>query len=287
MTFEITARFGARNGKAHCPAHDDRNASLSIKAGDDGRTLIHCFADCRTEDVLAAVGLTLRDLFNGNGTERASGRLVASYDYRDPETDELRYQKLRYSPKDFRIRRPNGKGRWVWKDALEGVPRVLYRQRELLDADPREWVFIVEGEKACDRLRARGFTSTTTGMGAGVDWPSEFTPFLRDRRVVLLADNDKAGRNRVWTDAELLLSSEATLAEKKERMEKHRLRRDRDLDRSQIRQLASCRWVEEHTNVAVTGVTGVGKTYRACALAHQGVSQGLPCPLPPRPAALP
>jgi DNA replication protein DnaC len=48
----------------------------------------------------------------------------------------------------------------------------------------------------------------------------------------------------------------------------------RDLDRAQIRQLATCRWVEEHTNVVVTGMTGVGKTYLACALAQQACRKG-------------
>jgi DNA replication protein DnaC len=48
----------------------------------------------------------------------------------------------------------------------------------------------------------------------------------------------------------------------------------RELDRSLIRQLASCRWVQEHTNVLVTGPTGVGKTYLACALAQQACRKG-------------
>jgi hypothetical protein len=48
---------------ARCPAHDDRTASLSIADGDDGRVLVHCFAGCAVADIVAAVGLTLADLF--------------------------------------------------------------------------------------------------------------------------------------------------------------------------------------------------------------------------------
>jgi DNA replication protein DnaC len=48
----------------------------------------------------------------------------------------------------------------------------------------------------------------------------------------------------------------------------------RDLDRAQIRQLATCRWVVEHQNVLVTGATGTGKTYVACALAQQACRKG-------------
>ena len=45
-----------------CPAHDDRQPSLSIAEGDDGRVLVHCHAGCATTHVLAAIGLELRDL---------------------------------------------------------------------------------------------------------------------------------------------------------------------------------------------------------------------------------
>ena len=48
---------------AKCPAHIDRNASLSVSEADGSKVLLHCFAGCPTADVLAAVGLTLADLF--------------------------------------------------------------------------------------------------------------------------------------------------------------------------------------------------------------------------------
>lgn len=55
---------------ARCPAHDDRNPSLSVREIDDGRLLIHCFAGCIAGDVLAAVGLTLGDLFPEQDRQR-------------------------------------------------------------------------------------------------------------------------------------------------------------------------------------------------------------------------
>ena len=51
---------------AKCPAHPDRTASLSIREGDDGRVLIHCFAGCETQDVLAALGVDWDALFISN-----------------------------------------------------------------------------------------------------------------------------------------------------------------------------------------------------------------------------
>jgi DNA replication protein DnaC len=50
--------------------------------------------------------------------------------------------------------------------------------------------------------------------------------------------------------------------------------KERKLDRSLIRQLATGRWIETHHNVVITGATGVGKTYVACALAQQACRQG-------------
>lgn len=48
----------------------------------------------------------------------------------------------------------------------------------------------------------------------------------------------------------------------------------RELDRAVVRQLGTCRWVREHQAVLITGATGTGKTYLACALAHQACRSG-------------
>jgi hypothetical protein len=48
---------------AKCPGHGDRSASLSVREMDDGRILLHCFAGCDTAEVVAAVGVEIRDLF--------------------------------------------------------------------------------------------------------------------------------------------------------------------------------------------------------------------------------
>ena len=48
----------------------------------------------------------------------------------------------------------------------------------------------------------------------------------------------------------------------------------RGLDRSLIMKLAGCEWVAEHLNVLITGATGLGKTYLACALAHKACREG-------------
>jgi len=56
-------QVGPSKWVARCPAHPDRNPSLSIKEAPDGRVLLYCFAGCPTEAILAALGLNWSDLF--------------------------------------------------------------------------------------------------------------------------------------------------------------------------------------------------------------------------------
>ncbi len=60
---EGVRKLGADKWIARCPSHADKSPSLSIRACDDGVTLIHCFAQCSALEVLQAVGMELRDLF--------------------------------------------------------------------------------------------------------------------------------------------------------------------------------------------------------------------------------
>lgn len=60
----------ARGFSARCPAHDDRGPSLSIKEGEDGRVLVHCFAGCTPQEVVTELGLVMADLFPANGKTR-------------------------------------------------------------------------------------------------------------------------------------------------------------------------------------------------------------------------
>src|ERR1039458_1164506 len=56
-------RASGEGWSALCPAHDDRNNSLSIREGDDGRILLKCHAGCDVDDILEALGLDLQNLF--------------------------------------------------------------------------------------------------------------------------------------------------------------------------------------------------------------------------------
>src|SRR5437016_5577135 len=85
--------------KALCPAHDDKNASLSVSQGRDGAVLVKCHANCGTAAVCAAIGIGLGDLFpTRNGKATAARREVTAYDYTD-ESGKLLFQVVRFEPK--------------------------------------------------------------------------------------------------------------------------------------------------------------------------------------------
>ena len=122
-------------------------------------------------------------------------RIVATYDYSD-EAGALLFQVCRFEPKDFRQRRPDGRGGWTWK--LGDCRRVLYRLPELVAADPVHPVFIVEGEKDADQLVDLGLVATTNPGGAG-KWNGAYADALAGRRVVILPDNDDTGQRHADT----------------------------------------------------------------------------------------
>lgn len=185
------------NGKGwqfRCPAHEDRKPSGSLSEGDDGRALVHCHGGCDCGAILARLGLTLADLM----PEPAERRIVATYDYTD-EGGQLLYQAVRYDPKDFRQRRPDGNGGWIWN--LTDTRRVLYGLPGLIEAVKSGWtIYVVEGEKDADAingLESGGeFYATTAPMGAKAKWSPDYTPFLAGVDVVIVADRDEPGRKR-------------------------------------------------------------------------------------------
>ena len=185
--------------RARCPCHEDKSPSLSVKM--NGRLLLHCFAGCGFDAIIATLGIT---------PERTAPRreIVATYSYRDASGIEIR-QKVRYAPKDFRIRHRSDTGAWIYK-AGSG-PAVLYRLPELRQAIAQgATIFVVEGEKDCDRLTAGGLVATTNIEGAAqphqkAKWRTEYTTQLAGAaRVVLLPDNDDPGRAHMQVIARVL-----------------------------------------------------------------------------------
>lgn len=175
-----------RNGTgwmALCPAHEDKNPSLSIRA-ENGRVLLKCFAGCTTKAICEKAGIELTEL---SPDTQAAREIVAEYDYLD-ESSKMLFQVVRYEPKSFRQRRPDGKGGWHWN--LNGVRRVLHRLPEVLAA---ESVLVCEGEKDCETARALGLVATCNPGGAG-KWREEYSEPLRGKQITIIADADEPGR---------------------------------------------------------------------------------------------
>jgi hypothetical protein len=179
---------------ARCPAHPDDTQSLGVRVSDDAKILTHCFAGCSTAAVLEALGLTMKDLFPETDPPKQK-TVVATYRYHDRDGRHL-YDVLRYHPKDFKQRRADG----VW--SMNGVRRVLYR---LPDIQGAMTVYIPEGEKDVEALRALGLTATTNPGGADPKrWQPAYTAQLTTaavERVVILPDNDDRGRAHAETVA--------------------------------------------------------------------------------------
>jgi hypothetical protein len=118
------------------------------------------------------------------------------------------YEGVRYDPKDFAQRRPDGAGGYVWN--LKGIERVLYRLPELLAANRDELVHVPEGEKDVDRLVRLGLVATTNPEGAG-KWRDEYTATLKGLHVAILQDNDEEGHKHAEKVARKLYGEAASV----------------------------------------------------------------------------
>ena len=121
----------------------------------------------------------------------AARKIIATYDYRATD-GVLLFQVVRFEPKDFRQRRPDDRGGWVWK--MGGVPRVPFRLPELLAAIAAgQTIYIAEGEKGVGALEFIGLAATCSPGGAG-KWQPAYSEHFAGADVVILPDNDNPGR---------------------------------------------------------------------------------------------
>ena len=224
-TEEIAARLDAKKSgtgwMAKCPAHEDSNASLSINEGDDGKTLLNCHAGCSFTEIVAKAGLKAADCFldKPRRTTTTKRNIVATYPYTDAN-GTLLFESVRYEPKDFSQRQPDGNGHYIWslkagefvqgrggdwckvnkhtpanapRRQFAGVQTVLFRLPEILLGVKNELpIVIVEGEKDALTLVANGFEATCNPLGAG-KWRDKFSETLASANCVIIPDNDRSG----------------------------------------------------------------------------------------------
>ena len=197
--------FSRDKAQCICPAHNDREASLTISRGAKG-TVVHCHAGCETADVLGAVGLSMKDLFDDAPIQNTGERWRSYVEGREKRQIEAVYRyvdlngtyaftRLRLSGKKFiygiqdgdRFNYGlNGKSR-------KSIPAVfckgLDRIRKAIEDGQR--IFYCEGEKDVLTVESHGLTGIT--CGASGDWIPECASLFVGADVVILQDNDRSG----------------------------------------------------------------------------------------------
>ncbi len=120
-----------------------------------------------------------------------------------------------------------------------------------------------------DKLQALGLGGMARALAEQLGSPG-YAELAFEERLGLLVDREAADRDNRRLARQLKaarLRSDAVI-------EDLDLRAPRGLDRSTILGLAESRWVDAQRNVLITGPTGVGKTFLACALAHSAIRRG-------------
>ena len=215
---------------ARCPAHDDRKASLKIDER-DGRILLHCFAGCDTERICQALGIGMRDLFTEaraedkpapqrgrkprkpmqpyqvggvyyNAKIRTEERITQVYTYRSEDNEPV-LQVARTEAKSFPTCALDADGNWYagrgkWGHLLYHLPDVLREKNE-------KPIYIVEGEKDVESMRALGLSATTSMGGGGKNkWPAAANEWLRGADIIIIPDNDVPGMDHAQAVARSL-----------------------------------------------------------------------------------
>lgn len=233
--FEGWTKRTDEQGQCQCTAHEDGTASLSVGLGKNGGIVLKCQAGCENVDILRSIRKTWSDLYiqrndsskpdskfrrtrpdvaaNTLDTDRDNvapkdggeqrSKIVKVYRYCDA-LGKLVFEVVRFHPKDFKQRHYNKSKKTIWKGVSE-EKRPLYRLPELLAAPKDAIVYLVEGEKDCDRLRETCQLVSTTNCGGaagGKDksdqprkkWLPQYTESLRGRIVIIIPDSDEPGR---------------------------------------------------------------------------------------------
>ena len=132
------------------------------------------------------------------------------YSYFDTDGAEA-YQACRLYPKSFRLRQPDGRGGYLY--SVKDIEPLPYNLPAIIQ-NPDEPVFIVEGEKCADVLIEAGLVATTNHGGSG-KWLDTHSAHLAGRSVIVLPDNDQAGR----THADKVIASLWGVAERIKRID--------------------------------------------------------------------
>lgn len=215
---------GDGNYKCRCPAHDDKQESLSVREGDKG-IVLKCFAGCTIDAICARLGMKPSELFWKDQEQTAPrpaavkqkapprtfnsyaeayghlGELVCTYPY-TTAAGALVFEVARIRTADgkktFRQHRPADPDKGLFP-IICSVPGdisggLIYRLPEALAAiKAGKPIYVVEGEKDVETLRACGLCATTCPGGAK-NWRKAHSMNLRGADLIVVPDNDASGQ---------------------------------------------------------------------------------------------
>ncbi len=191
---------------ACCPAHDDRNPSLSVTER-EGKILLHCHRGCTPEEIVYAMGLKMSDLFIGESDAiqpKNTSTPIRAHIYRDAEGNTVARKSIYRKDDGLKYALWERLEKGVWHKGLDKVKAPLYRLNELNNSN---MIYIVEGEKDVDTMFSLGYTATTSPKGAAGKWEPEYNKFLTGKEVVIISDNDEAGEKYAETVKQGVLST--------------------------------------------------------------------------------
>jgi hypothetical protein len=206
LTSADDIRFGTRGSKSVVPSKGiwfDHEANV-------GGGVVDLVRYCENLDNKSPVGKILLEQFGVQPeTEASFGQGSAefkTYDYFDAQ-GVLAYQVQRFYPKSFKQRRPDSNGGWIYN--LKGIVSFPYLLPQILSR-PDETIYIVEGEQCADAMVNRGLLATTNSGGAG-NWRQTLNHYFLGRDVVILPDNDDAGRSHAHKVSKQLFGTARTI----------------------------------------------------------------------------
>lgn len=222
-----------RNGyKCCCPAHDDKNPSMSIAKAHKGKVLLKCFAGCSVELICEALNIRVADLFpQESGVQSRRAQSANPGSSHDRSCSQVVHASESFASVDEAIsslvpKLGPSSATWFYHDRLGDCvgavvrfdsssgkeyrpisydpvpscwvigampsPRPLYGLDELLKLDIGSTVYICEGEKAADAALSLGLNATTSVGGSQAPHLTDWSP-LAQMRVVVMPDHDEAG----------------------------------------------------------------------------------------------
>lgn len=176
-----------------CPAHDDKNPSLSWKDGEDGKpVIVKCHAGCSRNAILASLGMEDHPPRESLPPKKSS----VAYPYYTIDGKYLAEKVRGYDDSGkhtTRWRRRNGKGGFI-SGRVKGE-LYLYGLPNLKNVRDGDTVYIAEGEKDVETLRKHGLVAVSGPDGAGHNkFPQEAVKWFAKKKVVIFQDNDEVGK---------------------------------------------------------------------------------------------